>query len=180
MPDSMQEQLRKMGLVNDKKLRKAERVKHAAEMERKTHGASADDSSVAAQKARAEKAARDRALNEKRDQQANLKALQAQVRQLIELNRQPRDGGDLAFNFADGRTVKTLLVSQRHRDHLTHGRLAIVKLGDKYELVPAAIAQKIRLRDPATVIVCNDADATSQPDADDPYAAYKIPDDLDW
>ncbi len=46
MPDSMQEQLRKMGLVNDKKLRKAQRVKHAAEMERKAHGASADDSSV--------------------------------------------------------------------------------------------------------------------------------------
>jgi uncharacterized protein len=55
-----------------------------------------------------------------------------------------------------------------------------VKLGDKYELVPTAVAQKIRSRDPATVIVCNDADTQSQPDADDPYAAYKIPDDLDW
>ncbi len=114
MPDSMQDQLRKIGLVNDKKLRKAQRVKHAAEMERKAHGASADDPAVAAQKARAEKAARDRALNEERDQQASPKALQAQVRQLIELNRQPRDGGDYAFNFNDGRAVKKLLVTQRH------------------------------------------------------------------
>ena len=57
MPDSMQDQLRKIGLINDKKLRKAQRVKHAAEMERKAHGAS-DDPAVAAQRARAEKAAR--------------------------------------------------------------------------------------------------------------------------
>lgn len=180
MPDSMQDQLRKIGLINDKKLRKAQRVKHAAEMERKAHGASADDPAVAAQKARAEKAARDRALNEERDRQANQKALKAQIRQLIELNRQPRDGGELAFNFKDGRVVKKLLVTKRHQDHLVNGRLAIVKLDDKYELVPTAVAQKIRLRDPNTVIVCNEGEERAQQEADDPYADYKIPDDLDW
>src|SRR5258705_8943460 len=173
MPDSMQDQLRKAGLINDKKLRKAQRLKHAAEMERKAHGATADDPAVAAQKARSEKAARDRALNEERDRQANMKALPAQVRQLIELNRQPRDGGEIPFNFADGRTVKKLFVTKRHQDHLVNGRLAIVKLGDKYELVPTAVAQKIRLRDPSTVIVCNDVEEGKLPDADDPYANYK-------
>lgn len=180
MPDSMQDQLRKAGLVNDKKLRKAQRLKHAAEMERKTHGAGADDPAVAAQRARAEKSARDRALNEERDRQANLKALGAQVRQLIELNRQARDGGEIPFNFADGRAVKKLFVTKRHQDHLVNGQLAIVKLDDKYELVPTRVAQKIRLRDPSTVIVCNDAAQTSAADPNDPYADYKIPDDLDW
>ena len=180
MPDSMQDQLRKIGLVNDKKLRKAQRVKHAAEMERKAHGATADDPAAAAQKARSEKAARDRALNEARDRQANLKALRAQVRQQIELNRQPRDCGEIPFNFADGRAVKKLFVTKRHQEHLVSGRLAIVKLDDKYELVPTAVAQKIRLRDPNTVIVCNDVEQAEQPDGDDPYANYKIPDDLDW
>ncbi len=180
MPDSMQDQLRKIGLINDKKLRKAQRVKHAAEMERKAHGNAPDDPAVAAQRARAEKAARDRALNEERDRQANLKALHAQIRQLIELNRQPRDGGEIPFNFADGRAVKKLFVTKRHQDHLVNGRLAIVKLDDKYEFVPTAVAQKIRLRDPSTVIVCNDAEQAKQSDTDDPYADYKIPDDLDW
>ncbi len=180
MPDSMQDQLRKAGLINDKKLRKAQRLKHAAEMERKAHGAGADDPTAAAQRTRAEKAARDRALNEERDRQANLKALNAQIRQLIELNRRPRDGGEIPFNFADGRAVKKLFVTKRHQDHLVSGLLAIVKLDDKYELVPTAVAHKIRARDPSTVIVCNDAAPTSAPDADDPYADYKIPDDLDW
>src|SRR4029453_16706332 len=180
MPDSMQDQLRKIGLINDKKLRKAQRVKHAAEMERKAHGVSADDPAVAAQKARAEKTARDRALNEERDRQAHQKALKAQIRQLIELNRQARDGGELAFSFKEGRVVKKLLVTKRHQDHLVNGRLAIVKLDNKYELVPTAVAQKIRQRDPNTVIVCNEGEERVQPEADDPYADYKIPDDLDW
>jgi uncharacterized protein YaiL (DUF2058 family) len=180
MPDSMQDQLRKIGLINDKKLRKAQRVKHAAEMERKAHGATPDDPALAAQKARSEKATRDRALNEERDRQANQKALRAQVRQLIELNRQARDGGEIPFNFADGRAVKKLFVTKRHQDHLVNGRLAIVKLDDKYELVPTAVAQKIRLRDPNTVVVCNDAEQGKHPDVDDPYADYEIPDDLNW
>jgi len=178
--DSLQDQLRKAGLVNEKKLKKARRVKHAAEMERKAHGVPGDDAALAAQRARAEKAARDRALNEERDRQANLKALAAQVRQLIELNRQPRDNGDIPFNFADGRAIKKLFVTKRHQVHLVDGRLAIVKLDDRYELVPTAVAQKIRLRDPGTVILCNETVTGSKSAADDPYADYKIPDDLNW
>lgn len=180
MADSLQDQLRKAGLVNEKKLKKALRVKHAEEMERKTHGAASDDPALAAQHARAEKAKRDKALNEARDRQANQKALTAQVRQLIELNRQPRDKADIAFNFKDGRAIKKLFVTKRHQEHLVNGQLAIVKLDDKYELVPSAIAQKIRARDPNTVIVCNDVVEGSKAHADDPYADYKIPDDLNW
>jgi uncharacterized protein len=177
--DSLQDQLRKAGLVNDKKLKKAQRVKHAHDMERKAHGAANDDPALAAQRARAEKAARDRALNEERDRQTSAKALAAQIRQLIELNRQPRDDGDIAFNFKDGRAIRKMLVTRRQQDGLASGRLAIVKLDDRYELVPTAAAAKIRQRDAATVVLCNDA-TDSVPAADDPYAKFQIPDDLDW
>lgn len=179
MADSLQDQLRKAGLVNEKKLKKAQRVKHAEEMERKAHGAGEDDPALAAQRTRVEKAARDRALNEERDRQTNAKALAAQIRQLIELNRQPRDGGDIAFNFKDGRAIRKLLVTRRQQDGLASGQLAIVKLDDRYELVPTAAAAKIRQRDAATVIFCNDA-PKAEVQADDPYAKFKIPDDLDW
>jgi uncharacterized protein len=179
MADSLQDQLRKAGLVNEKKLKKAQRVKHAAEMERKAHGATPNDPAVAAERARADKARKDRELNEARDREAAAKALAAQIRQLIALNAQSRDGGDVAFNFTDGRAIKKLFVTPRQRDALADGRLAIVKFGDQYELVPAGIAEKIRLRDPAAVVVRNDA-AHTTPDADDPYAKFKIPDDLDW
>jgi len=175
--DSLQDQLRKAGLVNDKKLKKAQRQQHAAAMERKTQGV-ADESLQQAQRARAEKAARDRKLNEQRDHQAMARAIAAQVVQLITQSKQRRDGGDVAFNFVDGRQVKKILVTKLQQDHLSRGRLAIVRVADGYELVPRAIAEKIRSRLPETVVVCNDAEA--QPSADDPYADYQIPDDLDW
>jgi hypothetical protein len=177
MADSLQEQLRKAGLVNEKRLKKAQRQQHAAEMERKSHGAG-DEALINAQRARAEKAARDKQLNEQRDRQAQAKALAAQVRQLIERSKQSRDGGSIPFNFVDGKFVKKIHVSKTHQNHLVSGSLAIVKLGDGYELVPTPVAQKIRLRDPASVIVCNDE--RREPAADDPYADYRIPDDLDW
>ena len=118
-------------------------------------------------------------MNEERDRQISAKALAAQIRQLIELNRQPRDDGDIAFNFKDGRAIRKMLVTRRQQDGLASGRLAIVKLDDRYELVPTAVAAKIRQRDAATVILCHDA-PNAEPDADDPYAKFKIPDDLDW
>lgn len=177
MADSLQDQLRKAGLVNEKQLKKAQRQQHAVDMERKSQG-TADEARAQAQRARAEKAARDKQLNEQRDQQAQAKAIAAQVKQLIELNRQSRDGASIPFNFVDGKLIKKIFVSKAHQNHLVSGSLAIVKLGDCYELVPTAVAQKIRSRDPATVIVCNDE--KREPDPDDPYADYQVPDDLDW
>jgi uncharacterized protein YaiL (DUF2058 family) len=55
--------------------------------------------------------------------------------------------------------------------------LAIIKFEKRYELVAADIAEKIRLRDAACVIVLNAADDKA---GDDAYAAYQIPDDLMW
>ena len=180
MADSLQDQLRKAGLVGDKQAKKVARVKHAAEMERKAHGAQSDDPAARAQRALAEKARKDRELNEARDRQAAAKALAAQVRQLIALNAQPRAGGDVAFNFTDGRAIRKLQVTKRQQDALADGRLAIVRFDERYELVPAAIAQKIRPRDAHAVVLCIDASKHASPAQDDPYAKFQIPDDLDW
>ena len=147
--------------INDKKLKKAQRVKHAAEMERKAHGASADDPAVAAQRARAEKAARDRALNEERDRQANQKALTAQIRQLIELNRQPRDDGEHRLQL-QGRSRRQETVGDQTPpgppgERTTRDREARRQIRTR--------ADGRRAEDPAsaiqhTVIVCNEARRT--------------------
>jgi uncharacterized protein YaiL (DUF2058 family) len=177
MADSLQDQLRKAGLVNEKKLKKAKRQQHAVEMERKAQGG-ANTAQQEAQRARAAKAAHDRELNAQRDAAATARAIAAQVKQLIETSRQSRDGGNVAFNFVDGTRVTKILVTPTHQNHLAGGRLAIVRYGTGYELVPRQVADKIAQRDPAAVLFCNDAPAA--PAADDPYAKYQIPDDLDW
>jgi len=58
------------------------------------------------------------------------------------------------------------------------GRLVIVCLGGTTELVPRVIADKIAERDASLVVRVNKTSAAI--DADDPYAAFQVPDDLMW
>ena len=88
-------------------------------------------------------------------------------------------GGDVAWQFVDARKVKKLLVSSVQQDQLVRGVLAVVRLGEGYELVPAAIAGKIAQRDAACIVCLNERSTTTVAE-DDPYADYPIPDDLMW
>jgi uncharacterized protein YaiL (DUF2058 family) len=90
----------------------------------------------------------------------------------------PRDDGDVGYNFQDGTAVRKIFVTQDMHDKLARGLLAIVRLGEHYDVIPSVVAKKIMLRD-ADCIVSN---ATSQPESgdDDLYADYKVPDDLMW
>ena len=107
------------------------------------------------------------------------KAIRAQIVQLITMNRIHREGGDVAYQFKDGTRIKKLYVTPKIHGELVNGRLAIAKLADGYELLPAAAAQKIAQRDPQVVVVLNQYEPTPV-DEDDPYADYQIPDDLMW
>ena len=53
-----------------------------------------------------------------------------------------------------------------------------VYMDDQYEVIPAVVAEKILLRDAASIV----SNTVSQLEAgeDDPYADYKVPDDLMW
>jgi len=65
------------------------------------------------------------------------------------------------------------------QEQLSRGKLAIVKLNEHYELVPTAIAERIRMRDEKCVILCNDSQHGDE-QQDEPYANYQVPDDLMW
>jgi uncharacterized protein YaiL (DUF2058 family) len=138
-----------------------------------------DEAKELAQKTQAEKTARDRELNQLRQQQEEQKQLAAQVKQMIELNRLPMDAEGLAYNFTDNNKVKRLYVSASMRDQIAEGRLAIVKLGESYEVVSAETAKKIQLRDTASLMVFNERNKVAAT-VDDAYAAYQVPDDLIW
>jgi len=178
---SLQEQLLKSGLVSSAKAKNVKSDKYKQEqLKRNNNITVVDEAKELVQKALAEKVERDRELNLQIKQQEQQKHLQAQVKQLIELNKQPRDDEGLAYNFTDNNKVKTLYVSEAMRDSIVKGRLAIVKLANNYEVVAAEIAYKISQRDAASVIVHYEQGTESADNKDDPYAAYEIPDDLMW
>ena len=177
---SFQDQLLKAGLIDAKKAKKAVREKRKAQkLQKNTKEVVVDEAKAAAARVQAEKVERDRKLNEERKVAAEAKAVTAQIRQLIEMNRQPKGEGDdaIAYNFTHGKSVKRIYVSSLAQEQLAKGLLAIVKLGDAYELVPSIVADKIKQRDESVVLHQQEASAESE---DDLYADHQIPDDLMW
>jgi hypothetical protein len=179
MRNSLQDQLLKAGLTNEKALKKAQKEKQPQQKVAKSERNQLDDSKLAAQKALADKAERDRELARQQNELAAQKAIAAQIRQMIEHNRIQRPVGEIAYNFVDGKTIKKLNLPQKLVDQLSWGQLAIVKLDEKYELIPALAAKKIAERDPAAIISLATPQANVIAD-DDPYKDYQIPDDLMW
>ena len=180
MGNSLSDQLLKAGLVSKGK---AKKVRHEQKGKRKKGGSGVEDEArAAAQQAAAEKAEKDRELNRKREEEKREREIVAQIRQMIEANRQPKaEGHDgEAYNFTDGTKVKRIHVAGDVADGIANGRLAIVRLGDGYEVVAAPVAEKIRERDERYIVLLNEAKASETPDEDDPYADYQIPDDLMW
>jgi uncharacterized protein len=178
---SLQDQLLKSGLVSSAQAKSAKSDKRKqAQQQRKNNVTVVDEAKERVQKAQAEKAERDRELNQLIKEQEEQKHLAAQVKQLIELNKQPRDADGLAYHFNDNNKIKTLYVSEAMREQIISGRLAVVKLGESYEVVSSEVAKKISLRDAASVILHNEICADVVDKKDDPYAGYQVPDDLIW
>jgi uncharacterized protein len=177
---SLQDQLLKSGLVTTAQAKsvKSDKFKQSRQ-QRHNNSAATDEAKELALKAQAEKLERDRELNQLRKQQEEKKEIAAQVKQLIELNRYEKDPDGLAYRFIYKNKVKTLYVPEAMREQIISGQLAIVKLGQQYEVVSAEVAGKIKSRDPASVIVHNVSAPVIEP-KDDPYADFQVPDDLIW
>lgn len=181
MGNSLQDQLLKAGLVDNKKAKQVQREKKKqAKQQHKSGKPAVDESKLQAQRVLEEKAERARALNRQRQAEAEQKAIAAQIKQLIEANRLPREG-EVAYNFNDDKKVKKIYVTPRVQKQLERGIVAIVSLGGAYELVPAPVAEKIAQRDAGYVVFKNTPDIKTEPDSDDEYyAQFEIPDDLMW
>lgn len=182
MAGSLQDQLLNAGLADARKAKELAKTKRkASRVARKAGVELVDENKAAAQKALAEKARRARELNEQRDADAARKAINAQIKQLIENNSIARSGGDVGFNFTDGTKIKKLYVTRMQQKQLSAGNLAIARLGDGHELVPAPVARKIAERDSGRVIFCEAAgDSGLTAEEQDWYKDYDIPDDLMW
>ncbi|MDP5191877.1 DUF2058 domain-containing protein, partial [Rheinheimera baltica] len=136
-----------------------------------------NEASTLAEQTRQQQIERDRLLNQQKQAALQIKAIAAQVKQLIYVNT-IKALGDVAYNFTDSKLVKRLYVSKKQHDELSRGLLAIVKQDEQYFLVPANVAEKISQRQSDSIVVLNVKQ--QQLDEDDPYADYKIPDDLMW
>jgi len=176
---SLQEQFLKAGLVDKNKVKVANQDKSKQKkVERRTGTESVNEARLAALETQRKNAERARELNAQRNAAATQKAIVAQIAQMVQQNRQGKGAGEVAYNFTHDNKIERLYVSAAVQGHLMAGRLVIVCQGGAVELVPRIIADKIAERDASLVVRVNKA--STEIDADDPYAAFQIPDDLMW
>ena len=176
---SLQEQFLKAGLVNKNKAKVVNQEKNQQKkVERRTGTQSVDEVRLAALETQRKNAERARELNAQREAAATQKAIMAQIVQMVQKNRQSKGAGDIAYNFSHNKKIERMYVSAAVQAQLMAGHLVIVCQGGSTELVPRVIADKIAERDPS--LVARVSKTSTKVDADDPYAAFKIPDDLMW
>lgn len=176
MANPFQDQFLKAGLVNRKQVGKAkiEQNKKRKEQRRGQGGTPTDPAAELERQRRKEQI---RQANAQQNLIAREKELAAQIKQLAAANRVEAARGDRDFHFADAGKIKKMILPKEIVDRLSDGRLGIVKIEGKYEIVPAATAVKIRDRRPEALLVLNER---RSPDPDDPYAEFPIPDDYEW
>lgn len=175
---TLQEQMLKAGLVTSKKIAKVQRTAKKSRVQAREAREAVEEN----KKAQLE---RDKQLSEQQKQASLAKEYKAQIKQLIEMNRIVISRGNIGFNFTDNNLIKKIDVDKTTQTQLINGRLAIARLatGDsrefEYAIIPASVADKIAQRD-ASSIVLHSALSQEEQDEEDPYADFKIPDDLMW
>lgn len=177
---SLQDQLLKAGLANQKQAKQASKAKKKQTRDVRK---GVDVGETAAQRALAEKQAqakRSKELNAQRDAQQKKRAIEAQVKQIVERCHLDLNDGDVSYNFVAGKVIKKIYVNAQQQAALSRGNLVIVGLEDVFYVVPANVALRIEERSNDTLIIRAEAPKDSVEDEDDPYADFAIPDDLMW
>jgi len=179
---SLREQLLKAGLVTEQQVQRAERDQRQGQRgvapREKRRNTGPTPQQIAAQKAAAEKAAKDADLNRRKQEKAERRARFAEIRQLVEQHQVPRVETDDYYNFQDGSKIRRVSITAPLRERLIRGELAIVRCEGRYAFVPAEVGQRVRARVERALIHWNDP--VARPAADDPYKDFAVPDDLMW
>ena len=159
---SLQDQLLNAGLVDKKKAQANKKAKNKQKYQQtKGKQQEADEARLLAEKALAEQAERSRELNRQQQEAAEQKAVQAQIRQLINMNRIDRSRGETAYQFADGNKIQSIYVTDKLQQQLADGIIAIVRLDEGYELIPRQVIDKITQRDESCLVVLNEGNDLS-------------------
>lgn len=181
---SLQEQLLKAGLTTKQKTRQANADKRKKNKQQRSgvdHGASLQEQvKQDLLKSKAEKVAKDSALNDVKKQEVATKEQLLRIKQILEHHQLTGVSGESEYNYTFNNKVKKLSLNTITHKALVNGRLALCGLNEITYLVTSETAAKVAELDHTMVLVQNDKLATEESDEDDPYADYQIPDDLMW
>ena len=181
MGNPFQDQLLKAGVVTKQQVKKAQSASKKKKKEQRSKKEKVvDEGKLKTQQAAKEKAERDKALNQRKEEQAKQKALSVEIDQLITANLIKRDEAcDIIYNFEHRKKVNRIYVNEDMKQRIIDGKLGIARIEGRYELVPKLIAERIQKRNEKRVVLFENTE-NKEIDEDDPYAEFQVPDDLMW
>ncbi|MCP4286772.1 MAG: DUF2058 domain-containing protein [Gammaproteobacteria bacterium] len=181
MAKSLQEQMISAGLIDKKKARKIKTDQQKSNRKQRQRGsAPAQSTEQKLNEASKVRAKLDRDLNLQRQMRNEQNAVAAQIRQMVQANRLPKEkDGEAVFNFVVLGKVKKIYVSQETRERISSGKLAIVKVDRQFDLIPSNLVEKLRKRSETCVVFHNDPQKADE-NAEADYPEHKVPDDLMW
>jgi len=178
------EQLKKAGLVSEQKAKKAKRQQYQKKKQQKSQKKqSTSEPTEAAQlvaEAAKKKAEHEHKILLEQQRLKTEKENQAQLQQILNSNQLKGTEGELTYQFADHRAVKTLFVNHKTRQGLMTGRIRIAKQQNAYILVPEEVVEKIEQRDKGVLIPLAEEGVNMSTEDEAYYAKFAIPDDLIW
>ena len=188
MSNSLREQLLKQGLVSKDQAKQAEKqaklkahqVQKSKSKQPKAKVVDKESASYLATKAREEEIARAKELNRQKEVEREQKALLSQVIDIINYQHVNDPDANGAYYFLEEKWVRKIEVTFKQRQLLASGELAITSLEEKYYLVPATVAEKVRARIPEVVVCFHQPASGSIIELDKAYITHPVPDDLIW
>ncbi len=168
---SLKDQMLKAGLINQKQ------ASNAAKKKKKARDMAKNVQADIAAK-RAAELEKTKALNDAQQAAKREKEIQAQIRQMIAANAVTYQGEE-KYNFVHDSKVKTLYVQPAIRSSLLNGQLVIVVADETFSIIPSGAGDKIAQHAP-DMIIANTQETPAEPDEDDPYKDFVVPDDLMW
>lgn len=181
MGNPFQDQLLKAGVVTKQQVKKAQSASNKKKKEQRSKkNKVVDEAKLKVQQAAKEKAEHDKALNQRKEDQAKQKAISAEIDQLITANLIKRnDKCEIIYNFEHRKKINRIYVNDDMKQRIIDGKLGIARIEGRYELIPKLIAEKIQQRNEKRVILFTNTEEKIN-NEDDPYADFQVPDDLMW
>ena len=195
MGSSLQEQLLKAGLVTEQQLRrekargaealrrdkKNRKAPHAAQRRNPQSRATADHNPKRESPAGATQTALGHP--EKREQAASAsdqKLLRTRIKILLRRHRLNDPEAETPYHFVLGKHIRRIYVTDAQHALLCQGQLVVIPFGERHYLVSADKLRSLQQLDPKLTIITHNAASAAEAEGDDPYAGYRVPDDLIW
>jgi len=179
MADSLQDQLRALGLARsqaEKKKGKRQQPRQAKKQDRRSQPKPTDELSLDqayALREREEQREAERARRQKQEEDRRRRERNKAIREIVAASRQNSDDAEIPRNFMFNGRIRKVYVTPEQQSAINAGDLGIVYLAGSYHLLESGALEAVRRISGEHVVEL-------RPDSDDEDPEHPVPDDLTW